>query len=139
MKGRILIIEDDEAMGDMLDFGLSRRGFASRSVTSGQAGLKTLAEEQPDVLLTDINLPDINGIEVCREAAEKWPDVPTVMMTAFGSLETAIEAIRAGAYDFITKPLDMDLLALTLERAVAHRKLKQQVKLLSDEIERIQL
>ena len=137
MKGRILVIEDDEAMGDMLDFGLSRRGFTSRSVTSGRAGLAAVGEDQPEVLLTDINLPDINGIEVCRQVAENWPDLPVVMMTAFGSLETAIEAIRAGAYDFITKPLDMDLLALTLSRAVAHRSLKQQVRLLSEEVERI--
>lgn len=137
MKGHILVIEDDQAMGDMLDFGLSRRGFTSHSLTSGQTGLAALPEEQPDVLLTDINLPDINGIQVCREVVEKWPDVPVIMMTAFGSLETAIEAIRAGAYDFITKPLDMDLLSLTLERAVAHRNLKKQVKLLSEEIKRI--
>lgn len=137
MKGRILVIEDDQAMGDMLDFGLSRRGFTSRSLTTGGAGIAAIAEEQPDVLVTDINLPDINGIEICRRVAEKWPDLPVVMMTAFGSLETAIEAIRAGAYDFITKPLDMDLLALTLLRAVDHRKLKRQVRLLSEEIERI--
>lgn len=135
-KGHILIIEDDQAMGEMLDFGLSRRGFTSRSLTRGQAGLAAMPEEQPDVLLTDVNLPDINGIEVCREVAEKWPDIPVIIMTAFGSLETAIEAIRAGAYDFITKPLDMDLLSLTLTRAVGHRNLKKQVKLLSEEIER---
>ncbi|OGR16924.1 MAG: Fis family transcriptional regulator [Desulfobacterales bacterium GWB2_56_26] len=136
-KGHILIIEDDQAMGEMLDFGLSRRGFTSRSLISGQAGLEAISSEQPDVLLTDINLPDFNGIQVCREVAEKWPEIPVIMMTAFGSLETAIEAIRAGAYDFITKPLDMDLLSLCLTRAVAHRNLKKQVKLLSEEIERI--
>ncbi len=136
MKGHILIIEDDRDMGEMLDSGLSRRGFTTHSFLTGQAGVGAIADEQPDVLLTDINLPDINGIQVCHEVAAKWPEIPTVMMTAFGSLDTAIEAIRAGAYDFITKPLDMDLLALTLQRAVDHKNLKHQVKILSEKIER---
>jgi DNA-binding NtrC family response regulator len=136
MKSHILIIEDDSDMCEMLDTGLSRRGFTTRSLQTGQAGIAAIASDQPDVLLTDINLPDINGIEVCREVAAKWPEIPTVMMTAFGSLDTAIEAIRAGAYDFITKPLDMDLLSLTLLRAVDHKNLKRQVKILSEKIER---
>jgi DNA-binding NtrC family response regulator len=137
LKGHIIVIEDDQAMCDMLDFGLSRRGFSISSLVTGQAGIAAVSDEQPDVILTDVNLPDINGIQVCREVTEKWQDIPVIIMTAFGSLETAIEAIRAGAYDFITKPLDMDLLSLTLERAVAHRNLKKQVKVLSKEIERI--
>ncbi|MDK9705783.1 MAG: sigma-54 dependent transcriptional regulator [Desulforhopalus sp.] len=136
MKGHILIIEDDQDMGEMLDAGLSRRGFTTLSLPSGQAGIEAIPGEQPDVLLTDINLPDINGIQICREVAEKWPEIPVIMMTAFGSLDTAIEAIRAGAYDFITKPLDMDLLSLTLLRAVDHRNLKRQVQILSAKIER---
>jgi DNA-binding NtrC family response regulator len=136
MKGHILIIEDDQDMGDMLDFGLSRRGFTTHSLLCGRAGIEAIAGDLPDVILTDINLPDINGIQVCREVAGQWPDIPVILMTAFGSLDTAIEAIRAGAYDFITKPLDMDLLSLTLERAVDHKNLKHQVKILSQEIER---
>ncbi len=136
MKGHILIIEDDRDMGEMLDFGLSRRGFTTHSLLTGRAGIEAVAGDRPDVILTDINLPDINGIQVCREVAGQWPEIPVIMMTAFGSLDTAIEAIRAGAYDFITKPLDMDLLSLTLERAVDHKNLKHQVKILSEEIER---
>ena len=136
MKGHILIIEDDRDMCEMLDLGLSRRGFTTHSLDTGRAGIAVIPDEHPDVLLTDINLPDINGIEVCRQVVANWPDIPVIMMTAFGSLDTAIEAIRAGSYDFITKPLDMDLLSLTLERAVDHKKLKQQVKILSEKIER---
>ncbi|MBU1564130.1 MAG: sigma-54 dependent transcriptional regulator, partial [Proteobacteria bacterium] len=136
MKGHILIIEDDQDMCEMLDFGLARRGFTTRSLVTGQAGIEAIPGDMPEVILTDINLPDINGIQVCREVAAKWPDIPTIMMTAFGSLDTAIDAIRAGAYDFITKPLDMDILSLTLERAVDHKNLKSQVKILSEKIER---
>ena len=136
MKGHVLIIEDDQDMCEMLDFGLPRRGFSTRSFLDGRSGVAAVKGEQPDVILTDINLPDIRGVEVCREVNEKWPDTPVVMMTAFGSLETAIEAIRVGAYDFITKPVDMDMLSLALERAVDHKNLRQQVKILSKEIEK---
>ena len=136
VKDHVLIVEDDGDMCEMLEFGLKRRGFSCTSVLTGQAGLAAIAEEQPDVLLTDINLPDIKGIEICRQVVEHWPEVPVIMMTAFGSLDTAIEAIRAGAYDFITKPLDLDLLALTLARAGDNKRLKHQVRMLSQEIER---
>jgi DNA-binding NtrC family response regulator len=131
MKGHILIIEDDRDMCEMLDVGLTRRGFTTKSHIHGKDGVADINNEQPDVVLTDINLPDFNGVQVCQEVTAKWPEIPVIMMTAFGSMETAIGAIRAGAYDFITKPLDMDILSLTLERAVNHRTLQQQVKVLS--------
>jgi two-component system NtrC family response regulator len=137
MIGRILIIEDDRDMCEMLDVGLSRRGFGTCSYGSGLEGVAAIDLEQPDVILTDINLPDVTGMQVCREVVAKWQELPVIMMTAFGSMETAIEAIRAGAYDFITKPLDMDILAVALQRAVDHRNLKQQVQMLSEAFARI--
>jgi DNA-binding NtrC family response regulator len=137
MIGRILIIEDDRDMCEMLDVGLSRRGFSTCSYVSGLEGVAAIDLEQPDVILTDINLPDVTGMQVCREVVAKRQELPVIMMTAFGSMETAIEAIRAGAYDFITKPLDMDILAVALQRAVDHRNLKQQVQMLSEAFARI--
>ncbi len=138
MKGHILIIEDDHDMCEMLDFGLSRRDFTSISFTGGIEGIAAIQDTKPDVILTDINLPDINGLQICKEVTAQWPDIPVVMMTAFGSMETAIEAIRVGAYDFITKPLDMDILGVALKRAIDHRRLKLQVRQLSDVIEKSQ-
>lgn len=132
MIGHILIIEDDKDMCEMLDVGLARRGFSTSSCVHGLEGVALVDRDQPDVILTDINLPDVSGVQVCREVVATWPEIPVVMMTAFGSMETAIEAIRVGAYDFITKPLDLDLLAVALQRAVDHRKLKQQVQVLSE-------
>lgn len=137
MIGHILIIEDDQDMCEMLDVGLARRGFSTSSCVHGLEGVAVIDREQPDVILTDINLPDVNGVQVCREVVATWPEIPVVMMTAFGSMETAIEAIRVGAYDFITKPLDLDILAVALQRAVDHRKLKQQVQVLSEAFARI--
>jgi DNA-binding NtrC family response regulator len=130
MKGHVLIIEDDRDMCEMLDFGLKERGFTTRSCLRGAEGLQAVGMEQPDVILTDINLPDIKGVQICQEVVAHWQEIPVVMMTAFGSMETAIESLRVGAYDFITKPLDMDILAVALERAVDHCRLKKQVKVL---------
>jgi len=138
MKGHILIIEDDRDMCELLDVGLGQQGFTTFSCLFGRESFAAITRERPDVVLTDINLPDINGIAVCREINEKWPDLPVIMMTAFGSMETAIEGIRAGAYDFIPKPLDMDILAIALERAVEHGRLKSRVKVLQDAYEKTQ-
>ena len=131
MNGRIAIIEDDEDMCRMLEADLSKRGFSSSWFTSGKDGLTATANDVYDAILTDVNLPDINGIELCTQFSANNPDIPVVIMTAFGSMDTAIAAIRAGAYDFITKPVDLDILALSLKRAVNHRTLQEKVNLLS--------
>jgi two-component system response regulator HydG len=97
-------------------------------VTSGQGALDRLQVEDFDVVVTDLNMKGMGGIELCRRIADGRPDLPTVVITAFGSLDTAIEAIRAGAYDFITKPFDVDSVALSLTRAVKHYALRQEVR-----------
>lgn len=137
MKGHVLVVEDDVDMCDLLDAGLTQKGFTTCSCTMGRESLGRVASEKPDVILTDINLPDINGIEVCKEVTRRWPELPVIMMTAFGSMETAIDGIRAGAYDFIPKPLDMEILAIALQRAVDHYRLKNKVKVLQDAYEKI--
>ncbi|MCB2216447.1 sigma-54-dependent transcriptional regulator [Desulfofustis glycolicus] len=131
MKASILIIEDDRDMCDMLSVALGRRGFSAVAYQSGMSGLAAIDSGQPDVILVDINLPDINGMEVCQRVSADTPDLPVVVMTAFGNMDMAIEAIRAGAYDFITKPVDMDMLALALDRAVQYRMLHKQLTVLS--------
>lgn len=138
MNGRILIIEDDHDMCEMLEADLRGRGFTPYWYTSGSEGISALGSDIFDVILIDINLPDITGLALCRQFSANYPDIPVVMMTAFGSMETAISAIRAGAYDFITKPVDLDILALSLKRAVNHRTLQEKVNLLSNAIKQTQ-
>ncbi len=138
MNQRIIIIEDDQDMCEMLEADLRGRGFTPTSVLTGGEGIAALGKDVFDVILTDVNLPDINGLELCRQFSENYPDIPVVIMTAFGSMETAIAAIRAGAYDFITKPVDLDILALSLKRAVNHRTLQEKVNLLSNAIKQTQ-
>ncbi len=138
MSGRILIIEDDQDMCEMLEADLCTRGFTPSWTTSGKEGIGALGSHIFDVILTDVNLPDINGLALCRQFSANYPDIPVVIMTAFGSMETAIAAIRAGAYDFIIKPVDLDILALSLKRAVNHRTLQEKVNLLSHAIKQTQ-
>ncbi|SHO49605.1 sigma-54-dependent transcriptional regulator [Desulfopila aestuarii] len=132
MRGSILVIEDDQDMCELLIAGLGRRDFTVSTYTSGKAGLAAVYARSADVVLADINLPDMNGLDICKAIATDSPDIPVVIMTAFGSMDTAIAAIRSGAYDFVTKPLDMDILAMSLDRAVRYRNLQQKVKMLSD-------
>ncbi len=132
MKGHILVIEDDQDMCEMLEVGLSRRDFVVSSYTQGREGLAAVSLQSTDVVLADINLPDTNGLNICKDIVANLPDIPVIIMTAFGNMDTAIAAIRAGAYDFVTKPLDLDILALSLDRAVRYRKLQETVKKLSD-------
>ena len=136
MPGRILIVDDDRSMCEMVQDDLNSRGFESSWCTSAEEALSMLTEEEPDVILTDLQMPSTNGLDLCDRAAKNYPDVPVVVMTAFGSMETAISALRAGAYDFVIKPIDMDMLSLTLERAVNHRSLREKVKQLSELVAR---
>ena len=90
-----------------------------------------------DVVLTDLNMPGLNGIDLCARLVANRPDVPVVVMTAFGSLETAVAAIRAGAYDFVTKPFAVDHLVVVIDRAMRHHELQEKVRVLREELERV--
>jgi DNA-binding NtrC family response regulator len=133
MSGRILIVDDDRDMCDLLDADLRRRGFATTSFTSAEQAFARLGEEEVDVVLTDLNLPGMSGVELCERIVANRPDVPVIVLTAFGSLDAAVATIRAGAYDFVTKPVDTDLLVISLERALRHRAMQEQIRLLSRE------
>lgn len=136
MPGRVLVVDDERAMCDLIEQSLGLRKFTSASCTSPLEAIERLGQEDFDVVLTDLKMPKMSGTELCERVAANRPDIPVIVMTAFGSMETAIEAIRAGAYDFVTKPIEMDILALALERAVRHRQLKEQVRRLSEAAER---
>ncbi len=127
MAPKVLVVDDDTELGALLSLQLRRRGFEPSIVTSGDAALARLAQQPPDVLVTDVNLVGMSGLELCGRVAQRFPDLPVVVITAHGSIERAVTAIRAGAYDFITKPLDFDALALTLERAVRLHALREEV------------
>jgi DNA-binding NtrC family response regulator len=128
VKARVLLVEDDRAMGDLLENQLARRGYQTWARHSAADALALLRSQDVEVVVADHNMPGTTGISLCDELTANRPEVPVVVITAFGSLETAIAAIRAGAYDFLTKPFEIEQLVLTLERALAHRALKEEVK-----------
>ncbi|WP_164008353.1 sigma-54-dependent transcriptional regulator [Pyxidicoccus trucidator] len=136
MPGRVLVVEDEREMRAMLEKGLTRRGFTPVALPSADEALARLAAEDFDVVLTDLRMPGMDGLALCERIALNRPDIPVVVVTAFGSLETAVAAIRAGAYDFVTKPIDVDALVLVLERAVQHRALREEVRRLRQELGR---
>lgn len=126
---RVLVVDDDANMCELVAASLESR-FTIVYKTSASEALEEIAAADFDAVLTDLRMPKMSGIELCGAIRERRPDVPVVVMTAFGSLDTAIAAIRAGAYDFITKPVQMDELGLLLDRVVSHRRLEREVRLL---------
>jgi two-component system response regulator HydG len=134
-RGNVLVVDDDAALCELLEAELGRRGYACRTALSSRAALEALEQGDLDVVLTDVNMPGLDGIALCARIAELGTGVPVIVFTAFGSLETAIASIRAGAYDFVTKPIEVDALALALDRAIRHRALEQRVHQLSRALE----
>jgi DNA-binding NtrC family response regulator len=134
--GRILIVDDETAMCELIEQSLRLRDFESVWRTSAEEALQLAKDEDFDVVLTDLKMPKMSGTELCERIVANRPDTPVIVMTAFGSMEAAIAAIRAGAYDFVTKPIEMDILALALARAAKNRQLKDQVRRLSELVER---
>src|SRR5213594_3392446 len=127
-RGRVLVVDDDVDVCALLEVRLAGRGFEVARTTSAVAALDTLATAEVDVVLTDIKMARMSGLELCERIVASRPDLPVVVMTAFGTLEAAIAAIRVGAYDFVTKPVEIDALVIALERAVEHRVLRCEVE-----------
>ncbi|MCK6545766.1 sigma-54 dependent transcriptional regulator [Myxococcota bacterium] len=122
-------------MCQLVQSGLKRRSYDTVWRTKADDALTLLATHDFEAVVTDLNMEGMGGIELCRRIVQNRPDIPVVVVTAFGSLEAAVAAIRAGAYDFITKPFEMDQLALTLDRAVKHHALQDEVKRLRQAVD----
>jgi DNA-binding NtrC family response regulator len=122
-------------MRDVVSSVLGRRGFQVVCLNTAEAALATLADQEFEAIVTDLHMQGMDGLEFCRRAMECRPAVPVIVVTGFGSMESAVAAIRAGAYDFVTKPFQMEDLVLTLTRAVQHRQLGEEVKRLRTAVE----
>ncbi|HEY3816865.1 MAG TPA: sigma-54 dependent transcriptional regulator [Polyangiaceae bacterium] len=133
MSTRILLVDDDAPLCDTLAVGLRKRGFEVSPRTSAAEAIQALESEDFDVLVTDLHMRGVGGIELCEHVVANRPDLPVVVLTGFGNLESAVSAIRAGAYDFINKPVEIDVLAIAAERAATHHRLREEVKRLRDQ------
>jgi DNA-binding NtrC family response regulator len=126
-KSKVLIIDDERLVRWSLAQKLKGWGYEVVEADSGRAGLQALAAEGSDLLLLDVKLPDAKGTDVLEDLRKSWPDLPVIMITAFGVIEDAVTAMRRGAYDFITKPVDDAKLQRTVAHALEAAALKKRI------------
>jgi len=128
MRGKILIVDDEELMRDSLSETLGRTGHSVDAVADGQGALARLGGSSYDLILTDLKMPGIDGLDLLRRVREESGDVPVVLMTAYATIETAVEAMKRGAFDYIVKPFDGDALRVVVDRALAHQRLVRETE-----------
>jgi DNA-binding NtrC family response regulator len=119
--GRILIVEDRDSLRRMLELALTQEGYAVESAADGRSGIRLVEGREFDLVLTDLKLPDASGLEVLAAARAAQPRVPVVVLTGYGTVATAVEAMKLGAWDFLEKPVEIDDLYRLIERALGDR------------------
>jgi DNA-binding NtrC family response regulator len=129
-KTEVLVVDDERDTCELLEMALARQGMQVTTCTTAADALEKIASRDFDVVLTDLSMPETSGLEVCERVLALRPDVPVVLITGHATLETAMAAIRAGAYDFVTKPIESKTLGVVVSRAVQHRRLREQIKML---------
>jgi DNA-binding NtrC family response regulator len=132
MKERVLIVDDDQSQCDLFAMALERHGYEPASTTSPREALELVSREPFDVVVTDLGMTEMDGLELCERILGTSPEVPIVVVTGQGSMDAAISAMRAGAYDFLTKPIDAKVLGLSVARAAQHHRLNSEVKRLRE-------
>ncbi len=133
MPSRILIVDDEPFNLDLLEQELTELGYAIERASNGAEALRRIERARPDLVLLDYQMPVMNGVEVLRAIRQNDNDLPVVIITAHGSIERAVEAIKAGADDFVTKPFDPDHLALVIKKALARARLRSDLEFFAQE------
>src|ERR1041385_1181608 len=134
MKQKILIVEDEAQMCDLLMSFVGDKGYKVTAVQNGEDAIARLEEEDYALVITDIKLPGMSGLELVARLRLEWQDVAVIIMTAFSSISSAVEAMKLGAEDYIQKPFQLDELAITVEKALERRSLRREVKELRAEV-----
>ena len=123
-RTRILVVDDERSMRELLAIVLKREGYDVSLAENGRTAMEMLEREPIDLLISDIKMPDMSGVEVLRAAKRMDQDVLGIMITAFASTETAVEAMRLGACDYLSKPFDVDLLKMKVREKIENRQLR---------------
>ena len=124
----VVIIEDDEGVRSALAKRLEQHGCTVRALGSAADGLKHLREKTPDLILLDYRLPDADGLELLEHIRRQWPNLPVIMMTGFASVQTAVQAMHLGAYDYISKPFELDHMMFVINKALEARRVRSEVQ-----------
>lgn len=131
----ILIIDDEETQRNILSGYLQKKGFKVYSASSGDEGIDLLKNNLVDIILSDYKMPEKTGLEVLETVKRLNPEISFVMLTAYGTVENAVKAMRLGAYDYISKPVDLDELDLVIERIIETKNLKSEIKILRTQLQ----
>jgi two-component system NtrC family response regulator len=127
-RAAILVVDDDESLRRVTQVQLQQAGFTAEAASSGKQALEILEGKPVDLVLTDMKMPGMTGLELLRAVQQSQPETLVILMTAYGTIETAVEAVKAGAYDYITKPVNREELLILLDRALGHRALREEVR-----------
>ena len=117
---KILIIDDERPIRETLEMFLREKGYVVSTSENGEGGLEAVQRERPDIVILDIRLPGMNGLEVLRRIKEKQEDIHVIMITAYHDMETTDQAMKLGAYEYIHKPLDVDEFEIAIEKVVSN-------------------
>jgi len=123
---KILIIDDEPLMRISITDALIAEGYDVKGSESGRGGMGFISKGNYDVIITDLNLPEVDGMEILKTALKRSPKSKVIMITAYGSVDTAVDAMKQGAYDYITKPFSMDELLIIVRRLMEFRKLENE-------------
>jgi DNA-binding NtrC family response regulator len=134
MPNKILIVDDEPFNLDLLEQELADRGYSVERAGDGAEALGKFESFQPDLILLDFQMPGMNGIDVLKEIRKRGNETPVVMITAYGTIERAVEAMKEGAYDFVPKPFEPDHLILVVHKALERQNLRREVEILSEEL-----
>src|SRR6478736_1688819 len=134
----ILIIDDEKAIRKALTEILSAEGYKTEEAGDGEEGLKKFKERTYDVVLCDIKMPKLDGIEFLQKATESNADVPVIMISGHGNIETAVDAVKKGAFDYISKPPDLNRLLITIRNALDRNVLVKEAKVLKRKVSKVQ-
>jgi DNA-binding NtrC family response regulator len=137
MKNSILLIDDDESLRRVTEYNLSLKGFDVITAHSGKQGLKFFETYSPDIVVSDVKLGDMNGLDVLKHIKKESPDTPVIIITAFASIEMAVQTMHKGAFNFITKPFDRDTLILSCKKALEFKGLRSKARHLTSEVNRL--
>ncbi len=136
MKPRILVVDDEESIREFLDIMLRKEGYDVTCVEDGQKAIDILKKKSFDMIISDLQMPNVTGIELLKSVRENYADLLFMLITAFGTTESAVEAMKMGAYDYITKPFKIDEVRINIANALRSRNLEVENKTLKKELEK---
>lgn len=136
MSGKVLVVDDEQSMCDFMEIMLSKEGYLVETSVSGSEAIQKATSNNYDLIIADLMMPEISGLELLKKIKKGRPDQDFIVMTAFASVDSAIEAMKEGALDYITKPFKVDEIKLVIEKSISRKKLKAENKILKEQLKR---